>query len=107
MIDGRERLVRVEAGWVVLYRQIEFSFGAFEIALFEQIFSFVEMLLRLGLASADQRDCQQDRQDQRARDNCSHRNVPLRVRRNPDESASNGAELSRRGNNRLRGGRQG
>src|SRR5580704_4659549 len=54
------------------------------------------MFLRLGLASADQRYCQQNRQYQRTCDSCSHRNDPLRVRRNPDESASNGAELSRR-----------
>ena len=37
----RERLVRVEAVGVGLYRQLEFFFGAVEIAFFEQIFSFV------------------------------------------------------------------
>src|SRR5208283_839104 len=36
-----ERLVRVEAVGGGLYRQLEFFFGALEIAFFEQIFSFV------------------------------------------------------------------
>src|ERR1039458_7877509 len=54
------------------------------------------MFLRLGLASADERDGQQDGQYQCAHDNCSHQNVPLRVWRNPDQSASHHAELSRR-----------
>ena len=44
----RERLVRVEAAGVFLDRQLEFFFGAFEVALFEQILGLVEMFFRLG-----------------------------------------------------------
>ncbi len=61
-IDVGERLVGVEVVGVVLDGELEFLFGAVEVALFKQILGFVEMLLGLGLASADQRDCQQDRQ---------------------------------------------
>src|SRR4029077_13715423 len=100
VVDMGERLVRVEAVGISLDGKFQFFFSAVEVALFEKVLGFVEMLLRLGLASTDYWDRHEEGQQESARDSCSHRVYSFRRfapgAGNPDEPLGNGAKLSRR-----------